>query len=152
MLPLFRPDARLSNILISDKQLAPEEKGYFKDAVMMVENEDLQKQLLEAMKNREILEMGDLTDDREFAGHFFFFLGILIAADGKIKNSEVKMLSKIFSGNLDRTFTRSEYSLYLKKTKRKKQRGGHFRSFKNGAFKKTTRKKTTRKPLCASAC
>ena len=28
----------ISNILISDKQLAPEEKGYFKDAVMMVEN------------------------------------------------------------------------------------------------------------------
>ena len=39
--------------------------------------------------------MGDLTDDREFAAHFFFFLGMLIAADGKIKNSEVKMLSKI---------------------------------------------------------
>ena len=85
----------MSNILISDKQLAPEEKGYFKDALMMVENEDLRKQLLEAMKNREILEMGDLTDDREFAGHFLFFLGMLIAADGKIKNSEVKMLSKI---------------------------------------------------------
>ena len=49
----------ISNILISDKQLAPEEKEYFKDAVMMVENEDLQKQLLEAMKNHEILEMGD---------------------------------------------------------------------------------------------
>ena len=61
----------ISNILISDKQLAPEEKGYFKEAVMMIENEDLQKQLLEAMKNREILEMGDFTDDREFAGHFF---------------------------------------------------------------------------------
>ena len=61
----------------------------------MVNNEDLQKQLLEAMKNREILEMGDLTDDCEFAGHFFFFLGMLIAADGQIKNSEVKMLSKI---------------------------------------------------------
>ena len=85
----------ISNILISDKQLAPEEKGYFKEALMMVENEDLQKQLLEAIENREILEMGDLTGDREFAGHFFFFLGMLIAADGKIKNSEVKMLSKI---------------------------------------------------------
>ena len=36
----------ISNILISDKQLASEEKGYFKDAVMMVENEDLQKQFL----------------------------------------------------------------------------------------------------------
>ena len=85
----------ISNILISDKQLAPEEEGYFKDALIMVENEDLRKQLLEAMKNREILEMGDLIDDREFAGHFLFFLGMLIAADGKIKKSEVKMLSKI---------------------------------------------------------
>tara|TARA_B100000686_G_C15873618_1_gene517615 strand:- start:42 stop:524 length:483 start_codon:yes stop_codon:yes gene_type:complete len=85
----------ISNILISDNQLAPEEEGYFKEALMMVENRDLQKQLLEAMENREILEMGDLDNDREFAGHFFFFLGMLIAADGKIKNTEVKMLSKI---------------------------------------------------------
>ena len=85
----------ISNILISDKKLAPEEEGYFKDALMMVENEDLRKQLLEAMENREIVEMGDLTEDREYAGHFFFFLGMLIAADGKIKNSEVKMLSII---------------------------------------------------------
>ena len=83
----------ISNILISDKQLSPEEKGYFKAALMMVENEDLKKQLLEAIKNREVLEMGDLTDERDLAGHFF--LGMLIGADGKIKNSEVKMLSKI---------------------------------------------------------
>ena len=85
----------ISNILISDKQLSPEERGYFKAALMMVENEDLKIQLLEAIENREVLEMGDLTEDRELAGHFFFFLGMLIAADGKIKNSEVKMLSKI---------------------------------------------------------
>ena len=84
----------ISNILISDKQLSPEEKGYFKAALMMVENADLKKQLLEAIENREILEMGDLTDERDLAGHFFF-LGMLIGADGKIKNSEVKMLSKI---------------------------------------------------------
>ena len=85
----------MSNILISDKQLAPEEKGYFQEALKMVENQDLQKQLLDAIESCEILDMGDLTDDRKFAGHFFFFLGMLIAADGKIKNSEVKMLSKI---------------------------------------------------------
>ena len=84
----------ISNILISDKKLSPEEKGYFKAALMMVKNKDLKKQLLEAIENREVLEMGDLTDDRELAGHFFF-LAMLIAADGKIKNSEVKMLSKI---------------------------------------------------------
>ena len=85
----------MSNILISDRQLAPEEEGYFKEALKMVENKDLQKQLFAAMENHEILEMGDLDNDREFAGHFFFFLGMLIAADGKIKNSEVKMLSQI---------------------------------------------------------
>ena len=61
----------ISNILISDKQLSPEEKGHFKAALMMVENKDLKKQLLEAIENREVLEMGDLTDDRELAGHFF---------------------------------------------------------------------------------
>ena len=87
----------MSNILISDKQLSPEEKVYFKAALPMVENEDLKKQLLEGIGNREVLEMGDLTNDRELAVHFF--LGMLIGAVGKIKNSEVKMLSKI-SGKL----------------------------------------------------
>ena len=66
----------MSNILISDKQLALEEEGYFKEALMMVENKDLQKQLLEAMENREILEMGDLDNDREFAGHFLSLIHI----------------------------------------------------------------------------
>lgn len=85
----------ISNILIADKQLSPEEKGYFKDAIMMVENDDLRKVLIESIKNREVMELGEFTEDREYAGHIFFFLGMLIAADGKIKTSEVKMLSTI---------------------------------------------------------
>ena len=37
----------------------------------------------------------ELTTDRAYAGHFFFLLGMVIAADGKIKTSEVTMLSSI---------------------------------------------------------
>jgi len=83
------------NILIVDKQLAPEEKGFFKDAIMMVESEKVRSELIESIKNRETVELGELLSDREYAGHFFFFLGMVIAADGKIKTSEVKMLTSI---------------------------------------------------------
>ena len=41
------------------------------------------------------MELGELLSDRDYAGHFFFFLGMVIAADGKIKTSEVKMLTSI---------------------------------------------------------
>ncbi len=78
------------NILIVDKQLAPEEKGFFKDAIMMVESEKVRSELI-----RETVELGELLSDRDYAGHFFFFLGMVIAADGKIKTSEVKMLTSI---------------------------------------------------------
>ena len=83
------------NILIVDKQLAPEEKGFFKDAIMMVESEKVRSELIESIKNRETVELGELLSDRDYAGHFFFFLGMVIAADGKIKKSEVKMLTSI---------------------------------------------------------
>ena len=83
------------NILIVDKQLAPEEKGFFKDAIMMAENENVRSELIESIKNRETVELGELLSDRDYAGHFFFFLGMVIAADGKIKKSEVKMLTSI---------------------------------------------------------
>ena len=83
------------NILIVDKQLAPEEKGFFKDAIMMVESEKVRSELIESIKNRETVELGELLSDRDYAGQFFFFLGMVIAADGKIKTSEVKMLTSI---------------------------------------------------------
>ena len=83
------------NILIVDKQLANEEKGFFKDAIMMVENDEIRSEIIKSIKNRESIELGELTSDREYAGHFFFLLGMVIAADGKVKNSEVDLLNSI---------------------------------------------------------
>ena len=62
---------------------------------MMVESEKVRSELIESIKNRETVELGELLSDRDYAGHFFFFLGMVIAADGKIKTSEVKMLTSI---------------------------------------------------------
>ena len=62
---------------------------------MMIENDEIRDELIESIKNRESVELGELTRDREYAGHFFFLLGMVIAADGKVKNSEVNMLSSI---------------------------------------------------------
>ncbi len=83
------------NILIADKHLVAEEKGFFKDAIMMVENDEIRGELIEAIKQHESVELGVLDCDRKYAGHFFFLLGMVIAADGKIMTSEVKMLSSI---------------------------------------------------------
>ena len=83
------------NILIADRQLVTEEKGFFRDAIMMIENDEIRAEQIESIKNRESVELGELTTDREYAGHFFFLLGMVIAADGKVKNSEVNMLGSI---------------------------------------------------------
>ena len=83
------------NILIADKQLVAEEKGFFKDAIMMIENDEKRGELIESIKKSESVELGELTTDREHAGQFFFLLGMVIAADGKVKNSEVNMLTSI---------------------------------------------------------
>ncbi len=62
----------------------------------MVESEKVRSELIESIKNRETVELGELLSDRDYAGQFFFFLRMVIAADGKIKTSEVKMLSSIY--------------------------------------------------------
>ena len=73
------------NILIADKQVSIGGKRYFKDAIMIFENDEVRSELISALRNREALELRRLTCDREYAEHFFFFLGIVIAADVRIK-------------------------------------------------------------------
>ena len=63
------------NILIANKQLWIVGKRYFKDAIIIVENDEVRSELIEALKNREAVELGQLTYDRVYAEHFFFFLG-----------------------------------------------------------------------------
>ena len=53
---------------------------------MIFKNDEVRSEFISALRNREALELGRLTCDREYAEHFFFFLGIVIAADGRIKN------------------------------------------------------------------
>ncbi len=52
---------------------------------MIFENEEVRSELISALRNREALELWRLTYDCEYEEHFFFFLGIVIAADGWIK-------------------------------------------------------------------
>ena len=73
------------NILIADKQVSIGGKRYFKDAIMIFENEEVRSELISALRNREALELGRLTYDCEHEEHFFNFLGIVIPADGWIK-------------------------------------------------------------------
>ena len=71
--------------MIADKQVSIGGKRYFKDAIMVFENEEVRSELISALRNREALELGRLTYDREYAEHFFFFLWIVNATDGRIK-------------------------------------------------------------------
>ena len=77
------------NILIADRQLVTEEKGFFKDAIMMIENDEIRGELIESIKNRESVELGELTTDREYAGHFFFYWGWLLQLTGKSKTQKL---------------------------------------------------------------
>ena len=52
---------------------------------MIFENDEVRSKLISVLRNREALKLGRLTYDRVHAGHFSFFLEIVIAADGRIK-------------------------------------------------------------------
>jgi hypothetical protein len=67
--------------------LSLKKKGFFKDVIMMIEKDEILNELIESIKKHESVELGALTTDREYAGHFFFLLGMVVAADGKVKNS-----------------------------------------------------------------
>ena len=59
---------------------------------MSFKNDEVRSELISALRNREALELERLTYDRKYAEHFFFFLGIVIATDGRMK-----ILSKLKS-------------------------------------------------------
>ncbi len=86
--------------LVVDKTLDASEMPYMKEALGIVaENAEEKQVLLEAAKTRQVPDLGNLEVDREAAGAFFYYLVELIAADGKVKNSEVTYLTTI-SGKL----------------------------------------------------
>ncbi len=82
--------------LVVDKTLDVSEMPYMKEALGIVaENAEEKQVLLEAAKTRQVPDLGNLEVDREAAGAFFYYLVELIAADGKVKNSEVTYLTTI---------------------------------------------------------
>jgi uncharacterized membrane protein YebE (DUF533 family) len=82
--------------LVVDKTLDASEMPYMKEALGIVaENAEEKQVLLEAAKTRQVPDFGNLEVDREAAGAFFYYLVELIAADGKVKNSEVTYLTTI---------------------------------------------------------
>ena len=50
---------------------------------MIFENDEVRSELISALRNREALELGRLTYDRQYVEHFF--QGTVITADGRIK-------------------------------------------------------------------
>ncbi len=83
------------NMLVIDKTIDQSELSYLEDALSLIEDAEQRGELMQAAKKREVMEMTNLNTDRPFAGHFFYYLAMIIAADGKVKTSEVNYLMKI---------------------------------------------------------
>jgi len=83
------------NMLIADKVIDQSEMCYLEDALSLVESDEDRAALMETAKKREVSPMENLNTDRMYAGHFFYYLAMIVAADGKVKTSEVNYLMKI---------------------------------------------------------
>ena len=83
------------NMLIADKVIDQSEMCYLEDALSLVDSDEERAALMETAKKREVTPMENLNTDRMYAGHFFYYLAMIVAADGKVKTSEVKYLMKI---------------------------------------------------------
>ncbi|MGA1599859.1 MAG: hypothetical protein ACO4AU_12465 [bacterium] len=83
-------------VLIIDKQLDASELPYMKEALDLVsEDQAVTEELMNAAKERVAPELGNLLSDRAYAGEFFYYLATLVAADGKVKTSEVNLLMTV---------------------------------------------------------
>ena len=71
------------NILIADKQLVPEEKGFFKDVIMMIEKDEILYELIESIKKRESAELGALTTAVNTLDNFSFYQDWSLLLTGK---------------------------------------------------------------------
>ena len=58
-------------------------------------SQECQRQTRKWLEPDNQLELGNLDTDRDYAGHFFYYLAMNVAADGKIKRSEVDYLLQI---------------------------------------------------------
>ena len=83
------------NMLVVDKSIHHSELSYLEDAIGMAETEEEREELKKAVKEHNQLELGNLDTDRDYAGHFFYYLAMNVAADGKIKKSEVDYLLQL---------------------------------------------------------
>lgn len=81
------------NMLIIDRSIHHTEMSYLEDAIGMAETEEERDELKKAVLEHTQLELGNLDTDRDYAGHFFYYLAMNVAADGKVKKSEVDYLA-----------------------------------------------------------
>ena len=77
------------NMLMIDKTIHHTELSYLEDAIGLVETDEERAELKQAVKERKILPVDNLDTDRDYAGHFFYYLAMNVAADGKTKKTEI---------------------------------------------------------------
>ena len=83
------------NMLLVDRSIHHTEMSYLEDAIGMAETEEERDELKQAVHEHNQLELGNLDTDRNYAGHFFYYLAMNVAADGKVKKSEVDYLLQL---------------------------------------------------------
>ena len=75
------------NMLVVDKSIHHSELSYLEDAIGMAETEEEREELKKAVKEHNQLELGNLDTDRDYAGHFFYYLAMNVAAT---ENQEIR--------------------------------------------------------------
>ena len=83
------------NMLMIDKTIHHTELSYLEDAISLVDTDEEREELKQAVKERKILSVDNLETDRDYAGHFFYYLAMNLAADGKITKTEANYLKEI---------------------------------------------------------
>ena len=68
------------NMLIADKVIDQSEMCYLEDALGLVNSDEERAALMETAKKREVTPMENLNTDRMYAGHFFYYLAMIVAA------------------------------------------------------------------------
>ena len=85
----------LINMIMIDKTIHHTELSYLEDAIGLVDKDEEREELKQALKERKLLSTGNLETDRDYAGHFFYYLAMNVAADGKITKTEADYLREI---------------------------------------------------------
>jgi len=84
------------NMVLIDGFLDEDEMKYVEQAARLVSDlPGASEKILECAEKHQMLQLGKMEEDREYAGEIIYFLATVIVADGVIMKSEVNYLKTL---------------------------------------------------------